>query len=129
MHARDGHISSALIDISDCACGKIICLAYIGKRYQYVPDYILIKSVVYVLILDFCTPNPCQNGGSCTNTLPANSGFLCSCPDGWFGKQCQNKGWLHKSSRQNLYNNFHAYYLFTTFHINIIFSLFVLRRL
>ena len=44
MHSRDGHISSALIDISDCACGKIICLAYIGKRYQY---YVLIKSVVY----------------------------------------------------------------------------------
>ena len=32
MHARDGYISSSTMDISDCACGKSICLAHIRRR-------------------------------------------------------------------------------------------------
>ncbi|XP_055968334.1 protocadherin Fat 2 [Sorex fumeus] len=34
-----------------------------------------------------CSPNPCANGGQCT-PHPA-AGFLCQCPPGFWGQQCQ----------------------------------------
>ena len=37
-------------------------------------------------IEDFCSPNPCQNGGSCINGTET---YSCSCINGWTGNQCQ----------------------------------------
>ena len=37
------------------------------------------------LIFDFCTPNPCQNGGSCTRLT---DGFNCSCIKAFKGSTC-----------------------------------------
>ena len=37
------------------------------------------------LTTDFCTPNPCQNGGSCTSGLET---FECHCDDGYTGIIC-----------------------------------------
>lgn len=34
---------------------------------------------------DNCTSNPCQNGGTCTNTF---SGYICRCSDAWTGVNC-----------------------------------------
>ncbi|XP_033627827.1 delta-like protein 1 [Asterias rubens] len=34
---------------------------------------------------DYCSTDPCVNGGTCINTL---TGFSCSCPDGYTGNTC-----------------------------------------
>jgi hypothetical protein len=36
--------------------------------------------------IDDCSPNPCQNGGSCTDGVNT---FTCSCPAGYTGTRCQ----------------------------------------
>lgn len=33
-----------------------------------------------------CHPNPCQNGGACTELL---FDFECTCPHGYHGKRCE----------------------------------------
>ena len=33
-----------------------------------------------------CTPNPCQNGGSCTDMV---DGYVCSCAAGYTGTNCE----------------------------------------
>ena len=37
---------------------------------------------------DECSPNPCRNNGSCTDSV---ADFLCTCRDGWKGKTCNLK--------------------------------------
>ena len=41
--------------------------------------------------LDFCSPNPCKNSGSCS--LPSSStsckAFNCACTGGWSGNTCE----------------------------------------
>jgi uncharacterized membrane protein len=34
---------------------------------------------------NYCSPNPCLNGGSCTNTT---TGYTCACTGGWGGATC-----------------------------------------
>ncbi|XP_077966187.1 uncharacterized protein LOC120340754 isoform X2 [Styela clava] len=36
----------------------------------------------------YCVPNPCRNGGSCTEK---KEDFECKCDDGWEGKTCESK--------------------------------------
>lgn len=37
--------------------------------------------------LDPCNPNPCQKGVACQST---GSDYMCSCPEGYFGKDCMS---------------------------------------
>lgn len=46
-----------------------------------------------------CTPNPCQNGGSC---IDAGSSYLCSCSPPWRGQNCTDCGTVC-SSRTSYY--------------------------
>ena len=39
------------------------------------------------LDIDDCSPNPCQNGGTCEDLV---NGFNCQCVPGFVGKQCDN---------------------------------------
>ena len=39
-----------------------------------------------VVNIDDCQPNPCKNGGSCTDKV---NGYECKCEPGWSGDQCQ----------------------------------------
>ena len=35
-----------------------------------------------------CLPNPCQNGGTCTNYLGSQTEHFCVCASGWYGPYC-----------------------------------------
>ena len=37
-------------------------------------------------LLDYCDPNPCLNGGDCTN---GGNFFTCHCVDGFTGESCE----------------------------------------
>ena len=37
--------------------------------------------------VDYCAGSPCLNGGTCHN---ATGGYVCTCPEYFFGNQCQN---------------------------------------
>ena len=51
-------------------------------------DFIRIS---YANIIDFyvdhddCSPNPCKNGGTCTDEV---NDYRCDCVEGWYGKDC-----------------------------------------
>ena len=58
----------------DCSEGKQCALKGNGRQYGCVNS-----------ASDPCSPNPCQNGGTCN----ANSGdFVCSCASGYIGDDC-----------------------------------------
>ena len=40
-----------------------------------------------VVDINECSPNPCKNGGSCTDLV---NGFSCSCVAGYTGEDCSN---------------------------------------
>ena len=42
---------------------------------------------VCVVDINECSPNPCKNGGSCTDLV---NGFTCSCVAGYNGGDCSN---------------------------------------
>lgn len=42
----------------------------------------------YLLDLDLCEPNPCQNEGRCFDYA---DGYQCECKSGYSGKDCAGK--------------------------------------
>ena len=40
-----------------------------------------------VIEINACSPNPCKNGGSCTDLV---NGFSCSCVAGYTGEDCSS---------------------------------------
>ena len=47
----------------------------------------------YTLEPDKCRPNPCHNGGSCTELL---FDYECTCPHGYHGKHCEGTKVTHE---------------------------------
>lgn len=41
------------------------------------------------VVIDNCASGPCQNGGSCINSI---NGYMCACPPGYTNKECQTRG-------------------------------------
>uniref|UniRef100_A0A5S6QRG0 EGF-like domain-containing protein n=1 Tax=Trichuris muris TaxID=70415 RepID=A0A5S6QRG0_TRIMR len=48
---------------------------------------------------DWCKDQPCQNGGTCMNTLNVDR-FECTCPLGWIGTLCDKKDFCTKHQCQ-----------------------------
>ena len=38
-----------------------------------------------IVDIDDCSPNPCQNGGSCIDEVDS---YKCECVEGYFGENC-----------------------------------------
>ena len=55
-------------------CVDTSCSAYVNFNYNFIEDG------------DECSPNPCQNGGTCTDSI---SNYTCSCPIDWLGRNCE----------------------------------------
>ena len=50
-------------------------------------DNHVLRRNVYVVDINECSPNPCKNGGRCTDLV---NGFSCSCVAGYNGDDCGN---------------------------------------
>lgn len=64
----------------------ISCLCFPGYTGQFCSNKI-----------DYCSSNPCVNGGVCRST---SSGFTCSCPQSHTGNFCQ----IRKYACDSLYD-------------------------
>ena len=53
---------------------------------------------MFLLFVDICEPNPCQNSGSCT---ASDNSFVCNCTNGFTGTLCQSIDYCANSSCQN----------------------------
>ena len=43
---------------------------------------------LFLLDIDDCSPNPCDNGGTCTDLV---NDFKCKCKKGFSGKTCDKR--------------------------------------
>ena len=79
-------------EATGCSCGKVNCFIDVSLVVNIISITLCLSCKPYclaTLILDYCDPNPCQNGGTCLNT---GSGFTCNCASNWSGTRCQNTG-------------------------------------
>ena len=59
---------------------------FVSSEGTFGAEYHPALDVCYQTPEDHCTPNPCQNGGSCVNGW---DGYTCSCPAGFSGASCE----------------------------------------
>ena len=64
-----------------------------------------------------CDPNPCLHGGTCHERPGEPEGFICECPQHFFGLKCENvsKGTVltYQSSIHNVDSYFFSNYYFS----------------
>ena len=55
----------------------------------------VIVSFVDIIVVDLndCSPNQCQNGGTCTEKA---AGFTCECAAGYNGDNCESSKYTYK---------------------------------
>ena len=59
-----------------------------------------------VVEINECSPNPCKNGGNCTDMV---NGFSCSCVAGYTGKYCSSG--MYHSVPNTLHTFIHCIFL------------------
>ena len=47
--------------------------------------YLVLSTMIFCSDHDDCMPDPCQNGGACTDDI---NDYTCNCTQGWEGKNC-----------------------------------------
>ena len=50
------------------------------------------SSFLFIIDTDDCTPNPCANGGQCTDNV---NGYTCNCAAGYEGVNCETGELFH----------------------------------
>ena len=79
------------IHVSKVFAVRTILLYIILSVPIYHLKFSLTNNIFLVSVTGKCASNPCQNGGSCFNTVKSDDrGFLCECPDGWTGDTCSD---------------------------------------
>ncbi|XP_078578459.1 uncharacterized protein LOC144863280 [Branchiostoma floridae x Branchiostoma japonicum] len=71
-----------ITNMTQADIGTYLCTADNGYATDYKAVDISMKEI------DYCSRNPCKNGGTCTNRA---SGFQCACPAGYEGDTCQTE--------------------------------------
>ena len=61
----------------------------VGSRVSKIITQILCKNVMFSDEVDSCSPDPCKNGGTCSED--AGGQASCSCPSGFTGSTCGNQ--------------------------------------
>ena len=60
----------------------------VGFGGFFIPFYFPFLSLHYLqLDIDYCEPNPCQNGAQCFNLA---MDYFCNCPEDYEGKNCSH---------------------------------------
>ena len=49
-------------------------------------------SLIYLVDIDECESNPCENGGTCTDAV---NGYSCECAPGFTDANCQTGTYEH----------------------------------
>ena len=96
--SRDCPVARPICDIGVCIEGRSVSnlIILLKMKHIYITDsYLALCLVMRFSILDFCDPNPCQNGGSCSSNF---GGAVCKCTSSWHGRRCQKGEFLYFSS-------------------------------
>ena len=102
-----GVIHFLILDVNECASWPCVnggtCIDRVAKYTCYCPSgytgddcetseckffsVVLIESCVIILVdIDECESFPCQNGGTCTDSI---AGYRCDCIPGHTGEDCE----------------------------------------
>ncbi|KAH3845011.1 hypothetical protein DPMN_087280 [Dreissena polymorpha] len=52
--------------------------------------HVIVESCIVTSVLVGCTPNPCLQGGTCTDAVYSED-FVCKCAPGWDGPICSKR--------------------------------------
>ena len=55
-----------------------------------------VTKVYFILVINPCSGLPCKNGGTCIQ--PTNNGYICKCPIGYTGNNCELGKWIYLGS-------------------------------
>ena len=78
---------------------------------ENIDDNHVCRRDVGVVDINECSPNPCKNGGSCTDLV---NGFSCSCVAGYNGDDCSN-GMYHSE-----HNILHTYLYYDLMQLRVV---------
>ncbi|XP_041474351.1 uncharacterized protein LOC121423126 [Lytechinus variegatus] len=85
---------NSFLDLSGLACNLPFLCVRLNKNPNSNPDFTLSASAdslvscqsLPCMDTDECNPNPCRNGGICTDLINA---YSCNCPAGYSGTNCE----------------------------------------
>ena len=64
---------------------------------MFVENLTLIHNLLNCVDINECEPQPCLNGGTCTDGI---NSFTCTCAEGWTGDHCEKSKYHHNDFRQ-----------------------------
>ena len=74
--------------------GEFMIMLHLNSALGYNICYLINSAVLKLATLsnvdiNYCEPNPCQNGGTCNSQEDVNVAYICSCRKGYEGTHCE----------------------------------------